>query len=86
MVYINNNNSWDIFFHDRQIGTTERVSVLTGGVEGNNHNYNPSISEDGRYIVYESYSSNLVIGDTNGYSDIFIHYRQSGATERVSFS
>ncbi len=74
----------DIFVHDRQSGATERVSLDSSGVPGNEHSYNPSISSDGRYVTFESYASNLVGGDTNNELDIFVRDRQSGTTERAS--
>lgn len=65
-------------------GTTERVSIRTGGEEGRNDSYAADISADGRYVVFESAAGNLVSGDDNGDTDIFVHDRQTGATERVS--
>ncbi|MBW1792349.1 MAG: PD40 domain-containing protein [Deltaproteobacteria bacterium] len=78
-----------IFVRDRQSGTTEIVSVVSGTLgsgQGNGTSHNPSISSDGRYIVFESLSTNLVADDNNGHSDIFIHDRQLGTTERISVS
>ena len=74
----------DIFVHDGQAGTTERVSVALEGTEANDYSDDTSISADGRYAAFESYASNLVPGDTNGVRDIFVYDRQSGTTERVS--
>src|SRR3990172_8326886 len=78
------NGGWDIFVHDRQTGVTERVSVNSSGEQGNPYSYRPSISADGRYVVFESGASNLVSGDTNGTWDIFVHDRQTRVTKRVS--
>ena len=44
----------DVFVRDRQTGTTERVSVDSGGAQGNGDSYYPSISADGRYVAFES--------------------------------
>lgn len=74
----------DVFVRDRQTGTTERVSVSTGGAQANNASGHPSISADGRYVAFESLADNLVAGDTNGQSDIFAHDRSTGETVRVS--
>jgi hypothetical protein len=49
-----------------------RVSVDGGGLQGNGHSYNPAISADGRYIVFHSGASNLVLGDTNMVRDVFV--------------
>jgi Tol biopolymer transport system component len=78
------NFAGDIFVHDRQTGTTERVSVDSSGNQGDGHSWDPSISADGRFVAFQSDATNLVAGDTNGIGDIFVHDRQTGATERVS--
>jgi len=78
------NVSRDVFVHDRQTGETERVSVASDGTQGNGHSYTPSISADGRYVAFDSWSNNLVSGDTNSGDDVFLHDRQTGETERVS--
>lgn len=80
------NDRWDVFVRDRAAGTTERVSVATGGAQGNGNAWFPSISADGRVVGFESFSSNLVPGDTNNVYDVFVHDRVSGETERVSVS
>jgi len=80
------NGVYDIFLHDRQTGTTERVSLGSAGAQSNGASYWPSITSDARYVVFQSFGSNLVSGDTNGTSDVFIHDRQTGTTSRVSVS
>ena len=75
---------WDIFVHDRQTGTTTRVSEASDATEADGASEEPEISDDGRYITYSSYASNLVAGDTNYRPDIFVHDRQTGTTTRVS--
>jgi len=78
------NGTWDIFVRDRSSGTTERVSVATGGAQGNLASGSPSISADGRFVAFGSGASNLVAGDTNGVADVFVHDRQNGSTVRAS--
>ena len=78
------NLSDDIFVHDRETGLTSRVSINTFGIEGGNHSDWPSISADGNIIAFESIATNLVAGDNNGYSDVFVHDRQTGITVRAS--
>src|SRR5688572_15904465 len=56
-----------------------RVSVSTAGVEANRSSLSPSISADGRYIVFASDASNLVSGDTNLFTDIFLRDRDTDA-------
>ena len=55
----------DVFVRDRQTGTTRRVSVGPGGVQGNSSSFDPAISADGRFVAFISAASNLVPGDTN---------------------
>ena len=80
------NGSPDIFLRDTQTGQTTRVSVSSAGIQGNNLSYFPSLSSDGRFVAYESKSSNLVSGDTNGVNDVFLHDAQTGQTVRVSIA
>ena len=74
----------DVFVHDRQTGVTERVSVDSAGNQANGQSVGSAISADGRFVAFLSLADNLVAGDTNGFEDIFVHDRQTGATERVT--
>lgn len=74
----------DVFRYDRLTGVTIRVSVASDGGEGNGNAGGASISSDGRCVAFWSDSNNLVPGDTNGVSDIFIHDCVTGETIRVS--
>jgi Tol biopolymer transport system component len=65
---------------------TERVSISTAGLEGDLASRTPSISADGRIIVFASEATKLVDGDTNGVQDIFLHDWLTGTTERVSLN
>jgi Tol biopolymer transport system component len=80
------NVSEDVFVRDRLLGTTERVSVSTAGVEGNDDTGQSSISADGRFVSFYSIATNLVPNDTNGLGDVFVHDRLTGTTERVSIA
>ena len=80
----------DVFVHDRSTGLTERVSVDSFGAEGNGSSGHFVVSQfitaDGRIVAFVSDATNLVIGDTNGWSDVFVHDRLTGTTECVSVS
>lgn len=78
------NASTDAFVHDRQSGTTTRVSVSSSGVQGDMYTLGPVISGDGRMVAFSSFASDLVEGDTNWAHDVFVHDTQTGATTRVS--
>src|SRR2546426_7779837 len=73
-----------VFVHNRLTGRTIEVSVNSAGVEGNAFSLGPSISRDGRFVVFVSDASNLVPGDTNGMLDVFVRDLIAGTTERVS--
>jgi Tol biopolymer transport system component len=78
------NGTYDVFVHDLVTGATTRASLATGGTQANHESWNPEISADGRYVTFESYASNLVAGDSNGVTDVFVHDRVTGATTRVN--
>lgn len=81
------NNQSDIFVRNLLNNTTTRVSTDSSGVQATgSHDYQPAISNDGRYVVFSSTASNLVAGDTNNQSDIFIKELATGAIQRVSMS
>jgi hypothetical protein len=76
----------DVFVHDRVTGVTELVSVDSSGVQANYLSRHARISANGQVVAFESFAWNLVAGDTNGVSDVFVHDRTTGVTERVSVS
>jgi Tol biopolymer transport system component len=71
------NGMQDIFVRDRAHATIERMSISTGGAEGNAKSAWPSISGDGRFVAFESEADNLVSGDTNATLDIFVRDRDT---------
>jgi len=78
------NGANDVFRHDRQTGTTIRVSVGSGGTQADSFSIGPAASGDGRYAAFTSNATNLVASDTNGYSDVFVHDITTGVTTRAS--
>ena len=76
------NRSQDIFLYDLSTSKTTRVNINDSGVQGSNVNprlnadsYGARISRDGKSIVFRSEATNLVPGDTNGLSDVFVFNR-----------
>lgn len=63
-----------------------RVSVDNNGSQANRDSQFSSISEDGRYVSFKSDATNLVAGDTNNFSDIFVRDMVTNVTTRVSVS
>lgn len=78
------NGMFDVFVHDLQTGQTTRVSVDRFGKQGNGHSYHARLSDDGRYVAFESEAENLIPNDSSGAADIFVHDRQTQLIERVS--
>lgn len=100
LVENDTNGSADIFVYDRTDESIKRVSVASDGSEScacscgwpdtcngceyhwvNSH---PSISADGRYITFTSFSYNFVDGDLPDTPDVFVHDQQTGTTTIVS--
>jgi hypothetical protein len=84
LVANDNNFFYDIFVHDRTTGVTERVDVDSNGVETDDQSYDPAISHDGKIVTFWSDADNLIANDGNYESDVFVHDRTTGITERVS--
>ncbi len=78
------NHRRDIFVRDVQAGTTSRVSVSSGGRQANLDSFNPAISDDGRFVVFDSFATNLVPDDRGREGDVFLRDLESGTTTRVS--
>src|SRR5262249_29399620 len=78
------NLSSDVFVHDRVTGDTVRVSVASDGAEADGFSAEPALSADGRYVAFESDADNLVPGDTNDPSDVFLHDPVTAATAPVT--
>ncbi len=86
LVPNDNNGQSDIFLKDRITGITSRESTSSSGLQANNPSREPSISKDGRYIVYLSYASNLINNDSNNNCDVYVRDRLTGTTNRVSIA
>ena len=93
----------DLFVHDRDTGTTTRVSVASDGTQGDGGagpatscvtgstgpptcsvGTPPSLSGDGRLVVFASDATNLVPRDRNASADVFLHDRATGETSLLS--
>jgi hypothetical protein len=62
--------------------SSERISVPAPGPEGDGWSFIADLSDDGRYIAFRSRAANLVPGDTNAETDLFVHDRLFGVTAR----
>lgn len=79
-----NGSTRDIYLRDRTTSTTERITVSSTGVQGNLESAFCAVSDDGRFVVFNSMANNLVAGDTNGRRDVFLRDRAAGTTTRLS--
>jgi Tol biopolymer transport system component len=96
------NGKLDVFVRDLDTGVTSRASVDSNGVQGNGDSgildeldpalsAPPQISDDGRYVLFTSFASNLVANDTNSGmnwngADVFLRDTLTNVTERVSLA
>jgi Tol biopolymer transport system component len=78
------NDHQDAFIRDVRSGATERVSVSSAGTQGNSDSFSAVVSGGGRFVAFDSAASNLVPGDTNGRTDVFVRDRRTGVTVLVS--
>ena len=78
------NGFFDVFLRDTLTGTTTLLSTATGGTQGNNVSSVAAITDDGRYVFFNSTATNLVGGDTNAALDVFMRDTLTGVTTRVS--
>jgi Tol biopolymer transport system component len=84
LVSSDSNGAEDIFIRDRKARTTRRLSVGPANTQANAPSYNAVVSASGRFVIFTSEASNLILGDGNGTSDIFVRDRKLHTTRRVS--
>jgi probable HAF family extracellular repeat protein len=73
----------DVFIHDRINRSTLRASMGPNQLAPNAHCFAAAISSNGRFILFNSGSNNLVPHDTNGVSDAFVFDAWTLRTSRV---
>lgn len=78
------NRHSDVYVKDLATGKLEIASRNNSGELGENDSSWPSISADGRMVAYSSSAINLVPGDTNGVTDIFVRDLEAETTARAS--
>jgi Tol biopolymer transport system component len=79
LIAMDTNNATDVFVRDLQAQTTTLVSVNSAGtVEGKGDSHSPSISSDGRFVLFASHTTNPAPGSTSGADDLFLRDQQLG--------
>jgi TolB protein len=86
LVKHDTNRRADVFVRDRVTGVTYRISVSSGGRQSNGSSVGIAISSGGRYCLFSSTATNLVEGDSNGQTDLFLRDRRLGTTVRIDVS
>jgi len=77
---------WDQFFHDSQTGQTKRISINNDGTQADDLSGGGVISDDGRYVFFESGATTLVANDTNNAFDVFMFDNQTNSLSRISLT
>lgn len=78
------NDKIDVFLRDRQLGTTTLLSRNASDEPGDDDSVQPAIAADGAFVAFASKAENLVAGDDNGKSDVFVRDLATGVIERIS--
>jgi WD40 repeat protein len=87
LISMDTNHSSDVFIRDLQTQTTSLVSVNAAGTgEGNNDSYSPTISADGRFVLFLSQATNLAAGAFSGADNLFLRDRQTGTNYALTMT
>ena len=84
LVLNDTNGETDIFVFDRNLGSVSRVSNAITGGDSDGPSYQPAISQDGRFVSFFTYASNLVESDTNQLEDVYVFDQQNGNMELLT--
>lgn len=76
----------DIFLFDSQTSLVRRLNLSQQGAQGNANSNTPALSGNGRYVAFSSDATNLIVGDVNGFADIFVVDTLTGAISLQSVS
>jgi Tol biopolymer transport system component len=83
---LDTNSRIDVYWHSLLTGETRVVCKSSSGVLGNKVSQKPRVSSDGAFVVFQSDATNLVSGDNNATTDVFVHELATGITTRASVS
>jgi hypothetical protein len=76
----------DTFLKNRITGAIERVNLRPNGTATDGGASWPSVSADGSLVAFQSFASDLVLGDTNDQFDVFVRNRTLAQTTLVSYA
>ncbi|WP_426571580.1 DUF4214 domain-containing protein [Aquihabitans sp. McL0605] len=83
-VGVDTNGHKDVFLRDRQLGTTEKVSTASNGDQSDGDSYWPSVSDNGRFITFQSLATDLTPAVDAPSYDVFRRDRTLATTVLVS--
>lgn len=88
--YVNNdfNMNWDLYYKDLHTGWTKRITSLPYSEEETLETtlHSVTMTPDGRYVAFDAAQSDLVEGDMNQLSDVFVYDAFADSIERTSLS
>jgi Tol biopolymer transport system component len=87
LVAADSNGVSDIFrfeLGNQQLIRLERVSTSRYGFEANGASFNPSISDDGQFVTFQTEASNLIELDRNDAADVLVKWMLTGEVLRLS--
>lgn len=82
LTALDRNGSTDVFVRDRRARATRLVSASSVNVQGNNDSFAPSITPDGRHLMFRTFATNMVRGDASG-EDLVVRDLRSRTTTTV---
>jgi hypothetical protein len=86
LVSSDTNNSEDVFVRDVSNNSTSRISISTAGTQANSDSLADAISRTGRYVLFDSFATNLISGTTTSGQQLFLRDTVAGTTTLLSKS
>jgi len=83
LVQGDTNKTEDVFVHNLDQSSTERVSISSTGQQANDASSQPTLAISDRAVAFTSEATNLVEGDTNGVSDVFIRMCSNNRQQNI---
>jgi hypothetical protein len=77
------NNASDVFLRDRLLNQTERLNHSPLGTQANGTCGIPQISNDGRWVTYTAWASNILTNDSNGINSDFIAFDRMNRSNKL---
>ncbi len=84
LVTTDTNAQGDVFRWDATTGATVKLTKAANGSAADGTAFQPSVSADGEVVSYSSHATNVVAGDDNALSDVFVWRALDGESTLVS--